>query len=455
MGYDAIIIGTGQAGFPLAGALTDKGWRVALAESSFFGGTCINYGCTPTKTIIASARAAYLARRGADFGVNTGPVSVDFARVMQRKDAVVERFRSGIVEWMEGIDNLTIYREEARFEGPNAVRVGDEVIEGERIYINTGARAFVPDIPGLDSVDYLDNVGMLRLTELPEHLLILGGGYIGLEFGQAFRRFGSAVTIIEAAPKLIRREDDDVAAGAQQILENEGVRVLLNATATRVDPANGGVRMTVEQGGAEHTISGSHLLVAIGRRPNSDRLALDKAGVETRERGYIAVDDHLRTNVPHIWALGDVNGEGAFTHTSYNDHEIVLDNLNGGNRSLSDRHMTYALYIDPPLGRVGMTEAQVRADGRDALIATMPMSSVSRAIERDETQGFMKVLVDTNTKQFLGASMLGIEGDEIIHIFTDLMYAHAPYTVMQNAMHIHPTVSELLPTLLNGLKPLE
>ncbi len=452
MGYDAIIIGTGQAGFPLAGALTGKGWRVALAESSFFGGTCINYGCTPTKTIVASARAAYLARRGADFGVHTGPVRVDFARVMQRKDAIVERFRGGLVERLESTDNLAIYREQARFEGPHTVRVGDAVIEGERIYINTGARAFTPPIPGLESVD---NVGILRLTELPEHLLILGGGYIGLEFGQAFRRFGSDVTIIEAGPKLIRREDDDVAAGVLEILENEGVRVLLNATATRVTQDHGGVRMTVEQDGAEHTVSGSHLLVAIGRRPNSDTLALDRAGVETTERGYITVDNHLRTNVPHIFALGDVNGRGAFTHTSYNDYEIVLDNLNGGTRRLSDRHMTYALYIDPPLGRVGMTEEQVRADGRAALTATMPMSSVSRAIERDETQGFMKVLVDANTKQFLGASILGIGGDEIIHTITDLMYAHAPYTVMQNAVHIHPTVSELLPTLLNGLKPLE
>ncbi len=455
MRYDAIIIGSGQAGFPLAGALTDKGWTVALAERGYIGGTCINYGCSPTKTIVASARAAHLARRGADFGVQTGPVHIDFDTVMQRQAAIVEQFRGGLVKRLEGIDNLAIYREEARFEGPHAVRVGDEVIEGERIFINTGARAYVPDIPGLDAVDYLDNAGMLRLDELPQHLLILGGGYIGLEFGQAFRRFGSDVTIIEAGPRLIGREDADISEAVRGILENEGVRVLTGAEATHVAQDGGRITVNITHNGDTCTVSGTHLLVAIGRRPNSDRLALEKAGIETRARGYIAVDDHLRTNVPHIYALGDVNGEGAFTHTSYNDYEIVLDNLNGGNRRLSDRHMTYALYIDPPLGRVGMTEQQVRAAGREALTGVMPMSDVSRAIERDETQGLMKVLVDANTKQFLGAALLGIGGDEIVHTITDLMYANAPYTVMQHAVHIHPTVSELLPTLLHKLKPLD
>lgn len=455
MKYDAIIIGSGQAGFPLAGALTSRGWKVALAEGAQLGGTCINTGCSPTKTIIASARAAHIARRAADFGVQTGPISIDFDKVMSRKDAIIQRFRGGIENWLTGIENLTIYHHFASFEGPNKVRVGDDVIESERIYINTGARSFSPPIPGLDSVDYLDNVSILELTTLPEHLVIIGGGYIGLEYAQAFRRFGSDVTIIELSHQLMGREDADIAEAALQIMESEGIRVLLNTKTSQVTKTGSGVSLSVESDGKVQEIIGSHLLMAVGRKPNSDRLGLDKAGVETDKRGYIIVNDHLQTNVPGIWVLGDVNGRGAFTHTSWNDHEIVLDNLDGGNRKVSDRIPVYGVYVDPPLGRVGMSEQEVRASGRKALIGVKPMSHISRAQERDETQGLMKVLVDAESGLFLGAAIFGIGGDEIVHSIIDLMYAKVPYTVMKNAVHIHPTVSELLPTLLGELKPLE
>jgi pyruvate/2-oxoglutarate dehydrogenase complex dihydrolipoamide dehydrogenase (E3) component len=452
MKYDAIIIGSGQAGFPLAGALTSRGWNVALAESERFGGTCINYGCSPTKTIIASARAAHMARRGADFGVETGPITVDFARVMKRKDNIVQRFRNGIEDWLTGIDNLTIYRNFATFEGPNKIRVGDDVIESDRIYINTGARASIPPIPGLGTVNYLDNVSILNLEALPEHLVIIGGGYVGVEYAQAFRRFGSNVTIIQSGNQILGREDSDIADAALQVLEGEGIRVLLSSRAVGIERHRAGVQVKVDNDGNSQVVSGSHLLIAVGRVPNADKLNLDKAGIQTDERGYIGVDDHLQTNVPGVWALGDVNGRGAFTHTSWNDQEIVLDNLDGGTRKVSDRIVAYAVYMDPPLGRVGMSEQQVRASGRKALIGIKPMNQVSRARERDETQGLMKVLVDAGTKMFLGAAILGIGGDEVVHTIADQMYADAPYTVVKNAVHIHPTVSELLPTLLGELE---
>ncbi len=455
MKYDAIIIGAGQAGFPLAGALTGRGWRVALVEAHQIGGTCINTGCSPTKTIIASARAAHMARRGADFGVQTGPIQIDFAKIMARADAIVERFRGGVEDWLTGIENLTIYRHFATFEGPNKVRVGDEVIESERIYINTGARSFTPTIPGLDTIDYLDNTSILDLKALPEHLIVIGGGYIGLEYAHAFRRFGSEVTIIELSHQIMGREDADIAESALNLMRDEGIRVLLNTKTTLVQQTNSTIQLTVEVDGKTQDISGSHLLMAVGRKPNSDKLGLDKAGVEVDARGYIPVDDNLQSNVPGIWALGDVNGRGAFTHTSWNDHEIILDNLDGGNRNIAGRIPVYGVYVDPPLGRVGMSEQEIRASGRKALIGTKPMSHISRAIERDETHGLMKVLVDAESGLFLGASIFGIGGDEIVHSIIDLMYAKVPYTIMKNAVHIHPTVSELLPTLLGELKPLE
>ncbi len=454
MQYDAIIIGSGQAGFPLAGALTGRGWHVALAEGGHIGGTCINSGCSPTKTIIASARAAYMARRAADFGIQTGPVRVDFAKVMARKEAIVQRFRGGVESWLTGIENLTIYRHFAAFECPNRVRVGDEVIESERIYINTGARAFSPPIPGLETVHPLDNVSILELTEVPDHLIVIGGGYIGLEYAQAFRRFGSRVTIIELSHQIMGREDADIAEAALNLMEAEGIRVLLNTRPAQIQPEGAGVRVRVTTGDQSEDIVGSHLLMAVGRRPNSDQLGLDQVGVTVNERGYITVDDHLQTNVPGIWALGDVNGRGAFTHTSWNDHEIILDNLNGGTRSISNRIPVYGVYMDPPLGRVGMSEQDVRASGRKALIGIKPMSRIARAQERDETHGLMKVLVDAESGLFLGAAVFGIGGDEIVHSIIDLMYAKAPYTVIKNAVHIHPTVSELLPTLLGELQPL-
>ena len=387
MRYDAIIIGSGQAGVPLAGALAGRGWQVALVERGPIGGSCINTGCTPTKTIIASARAAHLARRGADFGVQTGPVSVDFARVMARKDEIVGRFRGGIESRLEDNEHVTIFRAEGHFEGPRRVRAGDDVLEAERIYINTGARPVVPPIPGLDDVPYLTNTSILDLTALPDHLVIIGGGYIGLEYAQAFRRFGSRVTIIERASQIMGREDCDIAEEALKILRSEEIRVLLNAETQRVARGANGVEITVKHDGTTETIAGSHLLVATGRQPNSDRLNLEAAGIATDARGYITVDDHLQTNVPGIWALGDVNGRGAFTHTSYNDFEIIRDNLDGATRAVTDRIPTYAVYIDPPLGRVGMSEQQVRELGRKALIGIKPMSHISRAIERDETAG--------------------------------------------------------------------
>jgi len=455
MQYDAIIIGSGQAGVPLAGALAGCGWQVALVERGDIGGTCVNTGCTPTKTLVASARAAHLARRGADFGVQTGPVSVDFARVMARKDEVVGRFRGGIEKRLQDNENVTIVRAEAHFEGPRRVRAGDDVLEADRVYINTGARPNVPPIPGLDDVPYLTNTSILDLAALPDHLVIIGGGYIGLEYAQAFRRFGSQVTIVERAARIMAREDRDIAEEALKILRGEGIRVLLDAETQRVARGAGGIEITIRHDGAGETIAGSHLLVAAGRRPNSDRLNLDAASIATDERGYITVDDHLQTNVPGVWALGDVNGRGAFTHTSYNDFEIVRDNLDGGTRAVSDRIPTYAVYIDPPLGRVGMSEQQVRESGRKALIGVKPMAHISRAIERDETAGFIKVLVDAETKLFLGAAVFGIGGDEIVHTITDQMAAQAPYTVMQNTVHIHPTVAELIPTLLGELEPLD
>jgi len=455
--YDAIIIGTGQAGPALARRLAAAGWKVAIVERKLFGGTCINTGCTPTKTLVASAYAAYLARRAADYGVAIGGnVAVDMKAVKARKDAVVGASRSGLERSLKTLPNCTVYEGHARFAGPKEVRVGDEVLKSDKIFINVGTRPLVPPIPGLDQVPYFTNSSMVDVDFLPPHLVVLGGSYVGLEFAQVYRRFGSEVTVIEQAPHLIAREDEDVSQAIADILKDEGIDVRVNSKVLEVAKQGNNVAVTVETAGTKPQVVGSHLLLAIGRRPNTDDLGLDKAGIATDPRGSIQVDDQLRTNVPGIWALGDCNGRGAFTHTAWNDFEIVAANLlDNDARRVSDRINAYALYTDPPLGRAGMTAAEVRKSGRPALIATMAMEDVSRAYEKGETRGFMKILVDRESKQILGASLLGLAGDEVIHCILDLMYAKAPATVMQRAMHIHPTVSEFVPTMLGDLVPLQ
>jgi pyruvate/2-oxoglutarate dehydrogenase complex dihydrolipoamide dehydrogenase (E3) component len=454
--YDAIIIGTGQAGPSLALRLAGAGMKVAIAERKSIGGTCVNTGCTPTKALVASAYAAQTARRAAEFGVAiAGDIGVDMKRVKTRKDAIVEQSRNGLTTALENATHCTLYRGHARFVAPREVEIGAERLRSERIFINVGGRALVPSMPGIEQVPYLTNSSMMEVDFLPRHLVIIGGSYIGLELGQIYRRFGSEVTIVEMAPRLVPREDEDVSAAITQIVEREGVKLRLNAEcitlAKRGDNIVAGVDCTE---GAPQVV-GSHLLLAVGRRPNTDDLGLDKAGVRCDARGYVEVDDELRTNVPGIWALGDCNGRGAFTHTAYNDFEIAAANLlDHDPRRLSDRIVAYALYVDPPLGRTGMTLAEARDSGRRVLVGERPMTRVARAIEKGETQGFMRILVDGDTKEILGASLLGTGGDEAVHSILDLMYAKAPYTVMQRAVHIHPTVSELLPTILGDLKPL-
>lgn len=452
--FDAIIVGAGQAGPPLAGRLTEAGQTVAVIERKLVGGTCVNYGCIPTKTLVASAHAAHLARRGPEYGVSTGDVSVDMAKVKARKDKIVHGDREGVESWLEGMDGCTFIRGHARFADPHTIRVDDRVLHGDKIFLNVGGRAVAPDMPGLSDIDYLTNVGILELDTVPEHLVIIGGSYIALEFAQMYRRFGAAVTVIEKGPRLTSREDEDVSAAVKDILEAEGIEVVVNADAIRFAKTDTGFEVVPSDGAAP--IAGTHLLVAVGRAPNTDDLGLENAGVEIDGRGYIVVDDQLRTNVEHIWAMGDCNGKGAFTHTSYNDFEIVAANLlDDDPRRVSDRITTYALYIDPPLGRAGMTEDQVRKSGRKALVGKRPMTRVGRAVEKGETQGFMKVVVDAETEQILGAAILGVGGDEVIHSILDIMTARKPYTAISRTMHIHPTVSELVPTMLQEMKPLQ
>jgi len=455
--YDAIVIGTGQSGPSLAARLTKEGLKVAIIERKLFGGTCVNTGCVPTKTLVASARAAYMARRGGDFGVTIdGPITVDMQRVKERKDAVVRQSNDGVTNWLRNMSNLDVFEGHGRFESPTTVRVNDHLLEAHKIFVNVGGRAMVPDMPGLEEVDYLTNSSMMEVDFLPEHLIVVGGSYIGLEFGQMYRRFGSQVTIIQRGDRLIPRDDDDVSTTVKEILENEGTEVRLNAECTSVEKRGEKVAVKLDCDGGSKQVVGSHLLLAVGRRPNTDDLGLDNAGIETDSRGFIVVDDQLRTNVPGIWAIGDVNGRGAFTHTSYNDYEIVVANLfDNDPRKVSDRITAYGLYIDPPLGRVGMTEREVRQSGRKTLIGKMMMTRVGRARERGETQGFMKILIDAESKKILGAAILGIGGDEIVHSILDVMYMDAPYTVIQRAVHIHPTVSELIPTMLASLEPLQ
>jgi pyruvate/2-oxoglutarate dehydrogenase complex dihydrolipoamide dehydrogenase (E3) component len=452
--FDAIIIGTGQAGPAMAARFAGAGKTVAIIERDKFGGTCVNTGCTPTKTLVASAYTIHTARRGAEYGFSVGDLRVDMTRVKARKDAASTTSSKGVEEWLRGMANCTVIQGQASFQSANTVVVNDEVLEAGKIFINVGGRARIPDMPGVHDVPFLTNSSMMDLDVLPAHFIIVGGSYVGLEFAQIYRRFGSEVTVIEMGPRLIGREDEDISDAVREILEAEGIHVRLNAKCISLEKREAGVAVgiTCEDGPPE--VVGSHVLLAVGRVPNTSDLGLDRAGVTIDHRGYIVVDDQLQTNVPGIWALGDCNGRGAFTHTAYNDYEIVADNLfNADHRRVSDRIQAYGLFIDPPLGRCGMTDADVRKSARPALAVKFPMSQVGRAEEKGETQGFIKICVDAETKQILGAAILGVGGDEVIHVLLDAMYAKAPYTVIERAMNIHPTVSEFLPTILAKLEP--
>jgi pyruvate/2-oxoglutarate dehydrogenase complex dihydrolipoamide dehydrogenase (E3) component len=461
--FDAVVIGTGQGGSPLAVRLAQSGRQTAVIERGDFGGTCVNVGCTPTKSYVASARAAHVARHAAELGVQVGSVSVDLAAVKARKDRIIGQSRTGVETWLRGTKNVTVINGHARFTGSHTLAVtgldGELLneISADEIFINAGTRAVVPPLDGIPRIPYYTNSTLLELTELPGHLVIVGGSYIALEFAQVFRRFGSRVSVLVRGERVLNREDADFSESVCKVLAREGIEFHFGVQPTRVEPhphhAND-VCIGFEQN--IPAMEASHLLFATGRKPNTDDLGLDAAGIETDRHGMITVDGQLRTSVPGVWAIGDVNGRGAFTHTSYDDYQIVAANLlDGGTRSVDTRIMTYAVFVDPPLARVGMSEEEVRASGRDALIATMPMSRVGRARERGETDGFMKVLADANSKQILGAAIHGIEGDEAIHTFVDIMTAGAPYPTLQYAMHVHPTISELVPTLLDGLKPME
>ena len=453
--FDAIIIGSGQAGPSLAARCASEGLNTAIIERDRFGGTCVNTGCTPTKALVASARAVHMVNRSADFGIKiTGEVSVDMKSVKARKDKIVEQSTTGVENWLKSTKNLTVFEGHARFESSNTISVGDQLLKADKIFINVGGRAYIPE--GFQDVKYLTNSSMMEVDYVPDHLMIVGGSYIGLEFGQMYRRFGSEVTIIEMGSRLIAREDEDVSSEIRRIFEDEGINFRMEAQCLNGKMHGDNIMINVDCQVGDKQIKGSHLLLATGRQPNTDDLGLEKAGIQTDTRGYIEVDDQLHTNVPGIWALGDCNRKGAFTHTTYNDFEIVAANLFDDDlRKVSDRITCYGLFIDPALGRVGMTENEVRKSGKKALIGIRAMKRIARAKEKGETNGFMKILVDAESKRILGATILGIEGDEIIHSILDIMYADAPYTVIQRAVHIHPTVSELIPTTLGELKPLD
>jgi pyruvate/2-oxoglutarate dehydrogenase complex dihydrolipoamide dehydrogenase (E3) component len=453
--YDAIVIGTGQAGPSLARRLSEAGMSVAIVERHLFGGTCVNTGCIPTKAMVASAHAAYLTRRAFEFGVVVeGDVRVDMRSVKARKDAISERSRIAVEKMLRKLPHCTVYSGHARMRSAHEVAVGDDRLSADRIFINVGGRAAVPPMPGLDGISYLTNSSMMKLDVIPPHLVIIGGSYVGLEFGQMFRRFGSRVTIAEMGPRLVQHEDEDVSAAIHEILISEGIDVRVNARCVSVSGGGDGVSAHLDCAEGSPSVEGSHLLLAVGRTPNTDDLGLDAAGVVRDDRGYITVNDRLETNVSGIWALGDCNGKGAFTHTAYNDFELVASNLlDGATRGVADRIPAYALYIDPPLGRAGVTEAEARRRGHSVLVGKRPMTRIARAIEKGETKGLMKIVVDQNSHDILGAAVLGTGGDEVIHCVLDTMYAKAPYDVLQRSMHIHPTVSELIPTLLGELTP--
>jgi len=453
--FDAIIIGAGQAGPALAARLTGAGMTVALIERHLFGGTCVNTGCTPTKTLIASAKVAHQARRAGEFGVHIGAtVSIDPRALKARKEAVVGRSRAGVENGLRSMERCTVFKGHAHFQSPHQVRVEGALLQAKRIFINVGGRARVPELPGIERVPYLNNSSILELESLPRHLVVIGGSYIGLEFAQMFRRFGSAVTVIEKGPRLVWHEDPDISEAIAGIFDNEGIAVRTGAECIHFDTRGGEVVAGVSCKNGEPEVTGSHVLLAVGRRPNTDDLGLEHAGVAVDDQGYITVDDELRTTTPGIWALGDCNGRGAFTHTAYNDHEIVAGNLlDGESAKVTNRIACYGLFIDPPLGRVGLTEAQARARGHRFRVGKRPMTRVSRAVEKGETQGLMKVLVDDASQQILGAAVLGVGGDEAVHCILDTMAARAPFTTLKHAVHIHPTVSELIPTLLGELQP--
>lgn len=460
--YDAVVIGAGQAGPSMASELVKRAQRVAVAEGYRFGGSCVNYGCRPTKTLIASARAAHMARRGADFGVKIDHVEIDWGRVRERVVGIIDHTSAEIESWLRGTEGMDVYHAYASFEGKAdgryRVRMGDEVVETARVFLNTGTRARVPALEGMEQVTMLDSETLLRIESRPNHLIILGGSYIGLEMGQAFRRLGSAVSIVEFAPNLINREDDDIKAEVRRVLEAEGIAIYTNHAAVKVEAVvGGGVRLHVrnQADGSQQVITGTHLLNAVGRIPNSDSLNLGAVGVETDPRGFVVVNEFLETTAPEVYALGDVNGKGAFTHTSYQDFEIVRDNLySGRTRKWTDRVSAYALFTDPPLGRVGLSEAEARASGRRVLIATKAMKSIGRAIEQAETDGFIKLLVDADTELIVGAAVLGFHGDEVIQAISYFMATGASYRVMMDTLPIHPTIAEFLPTILSELQPL-
>jgi pyruvate/2-oxoglutarate dehydrogenase complex dihydrolipoamide dehydrogenase (E3) component len=452
--FDAIVVGAGQAGPALCARLDKEGLKTTLIERKLLGGTCVNNGCVPTKTLVASARAVHVARRGPEFGFSNSKIEIDMRAVKARKDGVVKYSTDGLGNWIAGMKNVSLLRGQARFTAPRTLDVGGRTLQADKVFLNVGGRALVPDMPGIKDVSFLTNSSMMEVDRVPEHLVIVGGSYIGLEFAQMYRRFGAQVTVVEKMDKLLPREDDDVVAEIRAILEREGIEIRIGAECMALKNKGDRIAIDLECKGGERIAEGSHLLLAVGRLPNTHDLGLKEAGVATDSRGYITVDDQCRTSAEGVWAMGDANGRGAFTHTSWNDYEIVAANLfDQDPRKISDRIPCYALFIDPPLGRVGMNEAEARKSGRKLLAAKMPMTRVGRAREAGETQGFMKVLVDADSKELLGAAILGLNGDEIVHSLLDVMYAKKPYTTIQRAVHIHPTVTELIPTLLGNLKP--